>query len=310
MNRLSTKIDASKLLAFGLVLLSFLNMACESKIRPLRLATYTYATNNRIRNLEPLSRELEKVLERPVHIESYPDAISFIDGIRSDEVDIALINTLGYLILSLDNEVMEPIAALKIKNDAVDNYKTVLLTNIDSITELNRLKHSSEELSMMFVAEGSTSGNLVPRLLLSSIGIKSPENQFKEVKYGGNHTSSFEKLLKGKADICAIGSNEYFKQIKKDSTLLDTHNLLWVSEEIPLGPVLLNHSFADEERKKIIDMFLTLHLKNSSALESIKSGWSEAKQTERFYPISDSYYNDFREINGNRTDLIEILDLF
>lgn len=304
------KTIANRYLVVGLVFSSFIHITCTSKMRPLRLATYTYATNDRINNLEPLSRELEKALERPIDIKSYPDAISFIDGIRSNEVDIALINTLGYLLLSLDNEVMEPIAALKVKNGAVDNYKTVLLTSIDSIKELGTLKKSSEELSMMFVAEGSTSGNLMPRLFLSSIGITSPEKQFKEVNYGGNHTSTFEKMLQGQADICAIGSNEYFEQIKRDSTLLEAHNLLWVSEEIPLGPVLLNHSFTDEERETIIDLFLSLHLKNNSALESVKKGWSEAKQTERFYPISDSYYNDFREINGNKTDLIEILNLF
>ncbi|NER15051.1 PhnD/SsuA/transferrin family substrate-binding protein [Leptobacterium flavescens] len=284
--------------------------SCKSDKKPLTLATYTYATNNRIDNLKPLSVELENLLNQPVDVKSYPDVTSFIEGIKSDEVDIALINTLGYLLLSLDNKNMEPIVTLKVKQDAVDNYKTVLLTNSDNITDLNGLKEHADSLSMMFVTEGSTSGNLVPRLLLSSIGIKSPTKQFKEVSYGGNHTSTFNKLTAGEADICAIGSNEYFKQIQADSTLLNKTRLLWISKEIPLGPVLINNKLTEADREKISDLFLSLHEKNPEALQSIKDGWSEAKQAEKFYPITDSYYDNFRRLNGNNTDLSDILNMF
>ncbi|MCF6347511.1 MAG: phosphate/phosphite/phosphonate ABC transporter substrate-binding protein [Flavobacteriaceae bacterium] len=304
------KINKNIILGLLIALICTLHSGCKNNIQPLRLATYTYSTNNRINNLKPLSQELEKVLNRPVHIESYPDVASFIEGIKSDEVDVGLINTLGYLLLSLDNKNMEPVATLKVKKDAIDNYKTVLLTNNKSINDLNALKNNSDDLSMMFVAKGSTSGNLVPRLLLSSIGIKSPENQFKKVKYGGNHTSTFSKLIEGKSDICAIGSNEYFKQIQADSTLLNSHKLLWISEEIPLGPLLLNNSLTDSDKEKITGLFLNLHKDNFTTLQSIKEGWSEAKQAEKFYPIADNYYDNFRMVNGNVTDLSDILDLF
>jgi len=304
------KISKNRIIGLLIALICTLHSGCKNNIQPLRLATYTYSTNNRINNLKPLSQELEKVLNRPVHIKSYPDVTSFIEGIKSDEVDVGLINTLGYLLLSLDNKNMEPVATLKVKKDAMDNYKTVLLTNNKKINDLNALKNNSDNLSMMFVAEGSTSGNLVPRLLLSSIGIKSPENHFKEVKYGGNHTSTFSKLIDGESDICAIGSNEYFKQIQADSTLLNSHKLLWISEEIPLGPLLLNNSLTDSDRGKIIGLFLNLHKDNFTTLQSIKEGWSEAKQADKFYPIDDDYYDNFRMVSGNTTDLSHILDLF
>ncbi|MEM7105246.1 MAG: PhnD/SsuA/transferrin family substrate-binding protein [Bacteroidota bacterium] len=292
-----------------IILVNLLLMGCKSNDEPLKLATYTYSTNNRINNLKPVSKELELLLERPIQIESYPDVPSFIEGIKSDEVDIGLINTLGYLLLSLDNKNMQPIATLKIRKGAVDNYKTVLLTR-SSISDLEELKNEANNLSMMFVSEGSTSGNLVPRLLLSSIGIKSPERQFKEVKYGGDHASTFNKLLEGESDICAIGSNEYFKQIEEDSLLQQSTRLLWISEEIPLGPVLVNKSLSESDREIISNLFLNLHEKNLNVLHSIKEGWSEAKQAERFYPITDSYYDNFRTVNGNTTDLSDVLNLF
>ncbi|MEP5610615.1 MAG: PhnD/SsuA/transferrin family substrate-binding protein [Cyclobacteriaceae bacterium] len=298
------------LLLLGSILIVLLHIGCKNEVKPLRLATYTYSTNDRIDNLKPFSQELESLLKRPVQTRSYPDVASFIEGIKSNEVDVALINTLGYLLLSLDNKNTRPVATLKVQSAAVDNYKTVLLTNKMDIPDLNSMKNESAELSMMFVAEGSTSGNLVPRLLLSSLGIKSPNEQFKEVKYGGNHTSTFNKLVAGEADICAIGSNEYFKQIKSDSSLLESVKPLWISAEIPLGPILLNNSLSSSDKEKITSLILSLHENNFAALQSIKKGWSEAKQAEKFYPISDSYYDNFRMVNGNNTDLADILDLF
>ena len=292
-----------------LALIGVFQIECANG-QPLRLATYTYATNNRIDNLKPLSNQIEKTLERSVQTRSYPDVASFIDAIKSKEVDIALINTLGYLLLSLDNETMQPVATLKVKKGAEDNYKTVLLTNNKEIIDLKTLNAQANDLTMMFVSEGSTSGNLVPRLLLSSIGINSPETQFKAIQYGGNHTSTFEKLMAGDTDVCAMGSNEYFKQIRSDSTILNSTNLLWMSEEIPLGPVLINNDLSKTDKKKITQLILNLDENNTDALESIKAGWSEAKQAEKFYPITDAYYDNFRMVNGNQTDLSDILDLF
>ena len=284
--------------------------SCEKDRTTLRLATYTYASNDRIENLQPLAKVLEELTQKPVKTISYPDVASFIDGIKMNEVDIALINTLGYLLLSLDNEHMRPAMALKVREDAKDNYKTVLLTNNSDIASLEDLREKVHDLSMLFVAEGSTSGNLVPRLLLSSLGIKSPEDRFKEVGYGGNHTSTLEKLERGNAVVCAIGSNEYFKQVEADSSIRSSARLLWISDEIPLGPVLLNKKLGRETPARTTEALVSLLHTNSPALSSLKAGGSEAKQADRFYPVTDKDYDNFRNVNGNKTDLVEILALF
>ena len=292
------------------IFISFLFFGCKTDKKPIKLATYTYATNDRIANMKLLAQNLEKRLQRSVETKSYPDVESFIKGIKSNEVDIAFINTLGYLILAEDNEHMLPTTNLHISKDAVDNYKTVFLTNNDSIRDYSTISSNAHKLTMMFVKTGSTSGNLIPRLFLSSIKIPSPESQFKEVKYGGNHTSTFEKLLNKGADLAALGSNEYYKQIQADSTLKSKAKLLWISEEIPLGPVLINKRVALEKRKLVTDILLNLHKENPQAFEAIKAGWSEAKQADRFQVISDKYYDSFREVNGSKTRLNDILKMF
>ncbi|MEM8846248.1 MAG: PhnD/SsuA/transferrin family substrate-binding protein [Bacteroidota bacterium] len=295
--------------------LNFLFSGCRSKIEknstPLILATYTYSTNNRIANLKPLSKELARRIDRPIEVKSYPNVQSLIKGIKSNKVDIGFINTLGYLLLSLDDMNMKPIAALKAKDSVVNNYKTVLLASRKRVPlSLDYLQKNSETCSMTFVAEGSTSGNLIPRLFLSSIGIPFPEEQFKDVVYAGDHKASLAKLLKGETDICALGSNEYFKQLKKDSTISESTSLLWISSEIPLGPVLVNKEIRESEKENIINLLSNLHETHPEILNAVKDGWSEAKQAEKFLPISDMHYDGFRRINGNSSNLSEILDFF
>ena len=292
------------------VLLGLSFIGCESQPpTTLRLATYTYSTNDRIDNLQPLAEHLEAELARPISVHSYEDVASFLEGIKANEVDIGLINTLGYLLLSLDNTVMTPVANLKVQEDSKDNYKTVLLTNKMSLDNSN-IAETLDSLNMLLVAPGSTSGNLVPRLYLSSMGIKSPEIQFKSLRYGGDHTITLQKLVEGETDLCSIGSNEYYKQLKKDSSLSTKTKVLWISEEIPLGPVLVSNSLSSSQKEQITKVFLSLHTNHSVALNGIKAGWSEAKQAEKFHAISDSYYDQFRNLNGNSTDLGKILNQF
>ena len=293
-----------------LILITLILGGCNQSENSIRLATYTYADNDRLENLKLLSNELEYKLKRKISLKSYPDVKSFIEGILANEVDIALINTLGYLILAEKDNLMFPIANMQIKDDVIDNYKTVILTNKQNLEEYTQITEKADSLRMMFVSEGSTSGNLVPRLFLSANKISSPESKFKLVKYGGNHTTTFKKLVSGETDLCAIGSNEYFKQINMDTSLKNTIKLLWVSNEIPLGPVLVNKELSNKEKEIISNLFLNLHKENVEIFNSVKSGWSEASQSDKFQSITDQYYDSFRQVNGNKTDLKKVLELF
>ncbi len=283
-------------------------IGCRHERPELVVATYTYSTNDRVGNLEPFSKQLSQTLGVSVHTKSYPDVAAMISGVRSGEVDVAFINTLGYLLLQLDNTTMTPVSALNVKDDASDNYKTVMIANKTSgINDEKSLLEKSEGLRISFVSEGSTSGNLVPRLYLSSLGVHNPETRFLQVSYGGDHTRTFEDVVSGNTDIGVLGSNEYFKQISKDPSLKDRIVLLWRSEEIPLGPVLVKNDLSVFDHNRIKQILFNLHIENPEVLESIKAGWSEAKQSERFIAISNSYYDRFRNFNGRSANLPAIL---
>lgn len=297
---------------FLLIICLFTAQVASSQSAPWIVATYRYAENDRIANIKPLADHLAKQLNHPVEVRSYPTVHAFITALQKGEVDIALINTFGYLLLqaATQKHSMIPVAVLQPKAGVEDNYKTAILASKGSgVTSMEQLSQVSRRLRLALVSRGSTSGNLVPRLSLSRIGLSDPEKQFQQLSYSGNHRLAIDSLLAGKADIAAVGSTEYFKLLE-DSSRASQCRLLWLSPEIPLGPVLLHKRLGKEVRSKILAVLLSIHNKDSPALESVKRGWSEAKDAEKYVPFTKDYYKPFLAQIGSDDAIRKIVGQF
>lgn len=278
----------------------------------LYIATYRYAANDRLDNLRPFAAYLGERTGIATSVASYPSPKDLIAAMQAGKVDVGFINTFGYLLLATQEQgVMAPVAALNVRKGAGDNYKTILLSSKASgVTDAGMLKAKASGLSLLLVSEGSTSGNLVPRMYLNSIGLNDPEKQFKKTGYGKTHAQTFQQFAGGEADVAAFGSNEYRKALAADSTLRLKVNVLWESQEIALGPVLLKKSLPGGLKKKITKELLALHRRRPPALESIKKGWSEAAHSERFIRVDDRYYDAFRNLMGDPKALRVLLERF
>jgi phosphate/phosphite/phosphonate ABC transporter binding protein len=283
-----------------------------SQSQKLILATYTYADNNRLKNIAPLADELSARLGVSVETKSYPTVQAFIADLKAGKVDLALINTFGYLLLATDkHNPMKPVAAMEVAPTTRDNYKTILVARPSvAIQNAQELRQKAKEYSFLFVAEGSTSGNLVPRMYLSSLGIKNPEGAFNRVSYGGNHASTLAQVVQGQADMAAFGSEEYYKLLAQHPASKEKVKVLWLSDEITLGPVMVRKDLPEGLQEKIMSVLLSLHTTNPEAFSAVKAGWSEAKGAIHYRTINDRYYDNFRNLTGSRADLISILNQF
>jgi phosphonate transport system substrate-binding protein len=275
----------------------------------LRIAVYQYADNPRIKNLQPLANHLQQQLGIRTSVKSYPTVHHLIKAMQAAEVDVALISTFGYLLLEAGKveHPMIPVAALVAPN-AKDNYKTAIVARKDAvITSMEGLKQSGAGKRMAFVATGSTSGNLVPRLLLSGAGIRNAESHFASVTYAGTHAKAIEWLLSDSADIAAMGSTEWDRL---DSVQKSSLQLVLLSSEIPLGPVLLNKTIDKKMAEKVTKELLNLHQSDIPALEALKAAWSEAKQATHFIAITKNYYNPYLKQFGDEKQVKEIIGKF
>ena len=290
----------------------FLITVVLAEAQPLVIATYQYADNNRIGNIQPLADHLAAKTGKAVEVKSYPTVHLLIEAIQKNEVDIALINSFGYFMLEASPVAypMKPYAVLRVKEHAKDNYKTaIIIAHRFNTDTLHDVKQIAPSLRLMLVSPGSTSGNLVPRLAFNSIGLKKPETDFKQVSYGKNHKAAVDSVILGKADIAAVGSTEYFSLLKASSRAKQI-KLLWLSPEIPLGPLLINNRVTTPLRNSIVTLLLELHQTNAPALEAVKKGWSEAAQTDQFIRLQKNYYKPFRKQSGDEKTMAKIIKQF
>jgi phosphonate transport system substrate-binding protein len=292
------------------VFVLLLTFVLQAPAQTIRIATYQYSNDTRLQSLQPFAEHLKRKYKYSVALKSYPSVQALITAIRKNEVDIALINTSGYLLLEASGKdyPMQPVATLKVPENISDGYRTAIIAGPKvTVSRLEDLKKQAANLRVTFVNTGSTSGNLVPRMAMANAGITSPEKTFKDVLYSDIHDAAVDAVLLKMADVGAVGFSEYQKYLQQDSRNRSKMRLLWLSPEIPFGPILFNRRFGSAVGGELLNAFIKLHEENRSAFEAMKAGWSETKTATRFVKINSTYYNTFRKSLGKEQDIQRIL---
>jgi phosphonate transport system substrate-binding protein len=291
------------------VLLPFLLEAQNSLTnkQTLVIATYQYGDNPRILNIEPFARHFAEAVEIKTVVKSYPSVSLLLLAMNKGEVDVAFINTFGYLMLKEQTSAFEISAALHLPDDSASHYKSVIVTpRTNRIKSLEDGVERASDNMLILVSPGSTSGNLIPRLKLASMMDGDPEMFFLEVQYAERHDVALQNMLTEQFALAAFGSEEYYK-LGADTVKV---NKLWESSAIPLGPVVCKKELSENIKISLKKALLELHEQNPEALESIKSGWTEAISTDRFMTIDDSYYEGLIKLAGNRDRAMRIIRKF
>lgn len=274
----------------------------------IRFATYTYATNNRLNNLRPLTDHLSKITGHAIVAVSYPTVQSLIAAIVNDSVDIAMMNTSGYLVLQRKNPgIILPLVNLEMNKNDVTNYGGCLVASRESgITTISQLNKENRKLSFALVSRSSTSGNLVPRLLLNKEGIRSAEKKF-NVYYAGTHRHALQEVLTGKANLAGCGCAEIDSARAKNE--FDGKAIV-VAEynNTPLGPIVYNKKLNKKIVTGIRDELIRIHQYEKTIFENFCAGWTEFKMASRFKQVGDTDYDAFRSMFTNNVDLWRMIE--
>lgn len=278
-----------------------------SNKQALVVATYQYGDNPRILNIEPFARHFGETADVKTVVKSYPSVSLLLQAMYKGEVDVAFMNTFGYLMLKEQTSAFEISAALHLSNEAASVYKTVIVS-----PRTNRIASLQDGISragdnvLILVSPGSTSGNLVPRLKFASIMEDDPEMFFLEVQYAERHDAALQSMLTQGYAIAAFGSDEYYK-LGADTVKVDK---LWESPPVPLGPVVCKKELPENIKISLKNALLELHKQNPEALESVKAGWTEAQPADRYMIVDDTYYESLINLAGNRDRAMRIIRKF
>jgi phosphonate transport system substrate-binding protein len=308
---MNIQVRYSSLRLLLLVLLSFcigFTVQAKSKTDTLRFATYTYSTNNRLANLQPLAAHLSLKTGYPVIAVSYSTVQKLVEAILNDSVDFAMMNTSGYLVLQRKNStIVSPLINLEMGGAGVTNYGAcIIAAKSEGVISVNDLKKSKRKISLALVSSSSTSGNLMPRLMLNDKGIPSAETFF-DVYYAGTHKKAVEDVLDGKAALAGCGCAEI--DSAKAKNRFDEKAVVIASyNDIPLGPVIYSKRVAEKIVNAVRSELLQVHQNNPVVFRNFCAGWTEFKEATRFKPVSDTDYNAFRKMFGKNEELWKLIE--
>ena len=290
-----------KTLLIAAIICSGFSILSKGQTKTYVFATYTYATNTRMQNLGPLVNWLAEKSGLSLQAKSYPGVQALAEAIRDGSVDFAMMNTSGYLVLQRnDPNKAIPMVNLDPGYGPMTNYGGCLIARRQSgITTMKDVQSMDKKYSLALVSSTSTSGNLVPRLILNSHGIARADSAF-HLSYSGTHRQVVEDVLSGKADLGGCGCAET-DSARLNPLFADNVVLLESFNDIPLGPIVYRSQTDTVAVRLLSTLLLTIHQDNPVAFQNFLNGWTEFRHSMRFRPVSDYDYDSFRKMFGDNS---------
>ncbi|MEE4301617.1 MAG: phosphate/phosphite/phosphonate ABC transporter substrate-binding protein [Pseudomonadales bacterium] len=164
------------------------------------------------------------------------------------------------------------------------------------IESLQDLVSHAAEIDFAFVDPASTSGHLVPRARLETLGID-PDDAFGRTIFTMSHTNSAMTIVSGKVQAGAISFNTYTRLVERGLIEADDMTILWKSEPIPTGPVMVRADLPEEIKDRLRQAYLDLNDSGEPVFEAMK----QVYRTDdlRFYPAMDADFDGLRAIARN-----------
>jgi phosphonate transport system substrate-binding protein len=215
---------------------------------------------------------------------------SVVEGMLSKFVDVAVLGPYSYVIANSKDPDVEVFATYAKKpgylQEEGPGYRGVLVSKKGSgLKTIDDLKGKLIGLT----DPGSTSGNLVPRVVFSKVIGMDIDNFFKRAVYTGSHELSTVAVHKGKVDAAFVASHRFDNVVAKGEVKLEDFNILWSSPPIPQDPFVYRSPLCDDIKANIRETFLGLKDDpNAQAfLENVKSNTFVAMTSADYDVIRD-----------------------
>jgi len=252
-----------------------------------------------IRNLQPVTDFLEQELEIPVTLYRGSDYTAIIEGMRGKKVDVGIFGPFSYVLASR-RAGAEPLVVPSRRSGEPATYHSLLITHVNSgIESLEQLKSEVGRYSLSFSDPVSTSGHLVPRGQLQSIGMV-PEEHFREIMFSGSHPATILALAAEKVDVAGCSYTVLHKMLERDMIDGNQVRVLWQSPPMPVDLVTVREGLSADMKEKLLDIYVRLADEVPASAEYFYREWDDS--TLVFRPAHDSLYREIRRLSGQVTE--------
>ena len=204
------------------------------------------------------------------------------EAMGADKAHIGWLNTFNYV---LANEKYGVDVALVTVRYGSTSYKGQIIVRSDSgIKTLDDLKGKV----MCWVDPNSTSGYIVPRIMLQANGID-PDKDFAKTIEAGSHNNVVTQVYNGECDAGATYVDARSSVEKDIPDVKEKVVVLATTTDIPNDNVSFVKDFPQDMRDQIVTALLEI-----SKSEEGKQALNELYEIEGLEPADDSFYDGFR----------------
>ena len=246
---------------FGLGMVTSTSVMAAECENPDSLTFAIIPTEETVAELQlykPITDRMEKLTGKKIEFFMPTSYASVVEGLLSKFVDVAVLGPYSYVIANGKDSDIEVFATYAKKpgylQEEGPGYKGVLVSKKGSgLKNIDSLKGKLIGLT----DPGSTSGNLVPRVVFSQEIGMDIDKFFKKAVYTGSHELSTVAVYQGKVDAAFVASHRFDNVVAKGEVKLEDFNILWSSPPIPrtrlftgarfvttLKPIYVKHSWA------------------------------------------------------------------
>jgi phosphonate transport system substrate-binding protein len=244
---------------------------------------------------------LEKELGVKVEFIYTTDYTTIIEALHRKKIQAAHISPFSYVIASRKTELV-PLVTIGLNYEPT-TFHSILITNAKSpIKSIEDLKLHAKELSIVFSDPASTSGHLIPRAFLNSIGLDA--DSFKAKVFAGNHAGVILSVQSGKSDIGATNNELAFKRMVEDSVIKQSDfRILWTSSPLVNDLVVIRKDVDSAFIKKYKQVLLDADQKDFAAFSGSIYRFYPHPENMQYITVEDSAYNELRRIAAGIKDL-------
>lgn len=208
--------------------------------------------------MDKLQTILAEELDREVEIEVYPDYNGVVESMNYDQIDMAYLGPLTYVIAEANSNAKAIITQLV---DGEPFYNAYVITHTDNpVASLDELLENPGEVQFAFGDPNSTSGSLIPSIELQDRGVyeSEQENEFETVRFTGSHDATALAVQNKQVDAGAIDSAIYNQLVESGKIDGDQLKIVWESEPLFQYPWAVLESTDDETIAKLREAFLAI----------------------------------------------------
>ncbi len=241
---------------------------------------------------EPARQYLENELGVKIEMFKALDYTAVIEAMRAEKIEIAFFGPFSY-VLAAERANARAIVAGGDENNKLAVYHSILIAHRDSgLQSIDDIKARPKQLTLAFVDPASTSGHLIPRGHMESVGIKVDEH-FKEIVFAGGHDATVLAVGARKVDFGATWEGPFNRAVGQGLINPQEVKVIWKSDGIPRSPVAVRGDLDEKLIQRIQQAFLDMPQKAPAAFAQFEGRWERNKS---YVAVTGAEYEFIRQV--------------